>query len=184
MSNRKKSNFPALTAVSTGSSVDFWNNGINYKMSYDDFLAGLGATGSIEQEGPVLAVPVLDIQGSVNKIRNLTGGTGIDIAVDPENGIIISSTNVVPTSQIIVETDSAYTILPADDIIVADGTFIVTLPALTLAVKSVRIKSLIGGGTVTLDGSGGETINGSVSQAITPDSSLTVVPTSSEWVIL
>ena len=71
---RKKSDFVAKTSVDAGAYVDYFVNGTNYKIAYSDFLAGLGVTGTIVQAGDPTGIAVLDIDGTVNKIRNIESG--------------------------------------------------------------------------------------------------------------
>lgn len=127
----KKSNFTALTTVDDGSTFDFVQQGQNFKILKKDLLAALGVTGTIVQEGPVTAVPVLDIQGAVNAIRNITGEGAIDVSVDPENGILIKlvGTQEVGTLQQVTDTGNETTndiILKGSDLVYQDagGTFI------------------------------------------------------------
>ena len=87
---RKKSEFIQQGTVLANSYLDYVVNGTNYKISYDNFVANLGVTGSIVQDGAVTGAPVLDVDGSVNRIRNLEGGSGINVNVSPENGVIVS----------------------------------------------------------------------------------------------
>lgn len=87
---RKKSEFIAKSVVEAGSYMDYFVNGTNYRISYDNLIAGLGVTGSIEQDGSVTGTAILDIDGSVNKIRNIENGSGIISAVSVDNGITIS----------------------------------------------------------------------------------------------
>jgi len=87
---RKKSNFVAKTSVDAGSYVDYFVNGTNYKISYDNFVSGLGVTGSMAQAGPVTASPVLNIDGTVNNIRGIEGGSGITTAISAEDGVQVS----------------------------------------------------------------------------------------------
>jgi hypothetical protein len=87
---RKKSEFIQQNTVLANSYLDYVVNGSNYKISYDNFVANLGVTGSIVQDGAVTGAPVLDVDGSVNRIRNLEGGSGINVNVSPENGVIVS----------------------------------------------------------------------------------------------
>jgi len=97
---RKKSNFVAKTSVDAGSYVDYFVNGTNYKISYDNFVSGLGVTGSIVSEGPGVATPILDIDGSVNKIRVIENGSGVKAELSPSNGVELShnfSADVVGT---------------------------------------------------------------------------------------
>jgi len=86
----KQSDFTQQTSIISGSFLGFFANGYNYKISYDNFLGGLGVTGSIAQDGASTGTPVLDIQGTVNLIRNIEDGSGIVTNVSPENGITIA----------------------------------------------------------------------------------------------
>jgi hypothetical protein len=86
----KQSDFTAQTSILPGSYLGFFVNGYNYKITYDNFLSGLGVTGSIAQDGSVTGSPVLDIQGTVNYIRNIENGAGIVANISPDNGIEIS----------------------------------------------------------------------------------------------
>lgn len=85
----RQSQFIVETSIPAGSSLGFFNNGYNYQITYANFLAGLGVTGSIAQDGDPAGVPVLDVQGTVNYIRNLEAGDGISINVSPQNGITV-----------------------------------------------------------------------------------------------
>lgn len=87
---RKKSEFIAKTTVQAGGYLDYVVNGSNYKISYDNFVANLGVTGSIVQTGAVTGAPVLDVDGAVNKIRTLENGSGVMANVSAENGIKLS----------------------------------------------------------------------------------------------
>lgn len=86
----KQSDFTAQTSIISGSFLGFFANGYNYKISYDNFLAGLGVTGTIAQDGAVTGTPVLDIQGVDNFIRNIEDGAGIVTNISPDNGIEIA----------------------------------------------------------------------------------------------
>lgn len=87
---RKKSEFIQKSTVLANSYLDYVNNATNYKIAYTDFVSGLGVTGSIVQDGAVTGTPVLDVDGSVNNIRNLENGPGIVTNVSAENGITIA----------------------------------------------------------------------------------------------
>lgn len=87
---RKKSEFVAKTSVESGGYLDYVVNGTNYKISYNDFVSNLGVTGSIVQTGLITAAPVLEIDGAVNKIRNIESGSGITANVSVNNGVVIS----------------------------------------------------------------------------------------------
>lgn len=87
----KKSGFIASTTIPSGSYLDFVVNGQNLSIKDTDFFAALAVTGAIEQEGNPVGAPVLDKQGSLNAIRNITGGFGINAAIDSYNGIELST---------------------------------------------------------------------------------------------
>jgi hypothetical protein len=94
----KQSDFTAQTSIPSGSFLGFFANGYNYKISYTNFLSGLGVTGTIVQDGAVTGTPVLDVQGTVNNIRNLEDGAGIVTNVSAENGIEIAHNFTVDTT--------------------------------------------------------------------------------------
>jgi hypothetical protein len=94
----KQSEFTAQTSILSGSYLGFFVNGYNYKITYDNFLSGLGVTGTIQQDGAVTGTPVLDIQGTDNFIRNLEDGAGIVTNVSAENGIEIAHNFTVNTT--------------------------------------------------------------------------------------
>jgi hypothetical protein len=85
----RQSQFEELNSITPGSYFGFFFNGYNYKITYANFLDGLGVTGTIEQAGDVVGTPVLDVQGTVNYIRNLEAGAGIDLSVSVDNGITV-----------------------------------------------------------------------------------------------
>lgn len=86
----RQSDFEALTSITSGSYLGFFYNGYNYKITYANFLSGLGVTGTIVQDGAVTGTPVLDVSGTVNNIRNLENGTGIACSVSAQNGITVA----------------------------------------------------------------------------------------------
>tara|TARA_R110000764_G_scaffold218387_1_gene305831 strand:- start:2647 stop:3492 length:846 start_codon:yes stop_codon:yes gene_type:complete len=87
---RRKSEFVAKDTVQAGGYLDYVVNGTNYKISYDKFVANLGVTGSIVQTGAVTGAPVLEIDGPVNRIRNLEGGSGVNVNISAQNGVSLS----------------------------------------------------------------------------------------------
>ena len=87
---RKKSQFTQQSTVLANSYMDYFVNGTNYKIAYTDFVGGLGVTGTIVQDGSVTGTPVLDVDGTINNIRNLENGSGIVTNVSAENGITIA----------------------------------------------------------------------------------------------
>jgi hypothetical protein len=91
---RKISKFIQQDTVLANSYLDYVVNGTNYKISYTDFVSNLGVTGSLAQEGAATGAPVLDVNGTVNNIRNIEDGAGIAANISPENGIKLSHTFV------------------------------------------------------------------------------------------
>jgi hypothetical protein len=74
----------------TGESVfTFVKDSTNYKITYADFLSQLGVTGTIAPLGGISGVEVLDVQGTVNYIRNIEAGAGINVALNVDDGITI-----------------------------------------------------------------------------------------------
>ena len=87
---RKKSDFVAQDTVLANSFMDYFVNNTNYRISYQSLVAGLGVTGSIVTTGSASGSPVLEINGTVNKIRNIENGSGVITSVSPTNGVKIS----------------------------------------------------------------------------------------------
>jgi len=87
---RKKSQFTQQSTVLANSYLDYFVNGTNYKISYDNFVSGLGVTGTIVQDGAVTGAPILDTDGTINNIRNIEDGPGIVANISPENGVVLA----------------------------------------------------------------------------------------------
>jgi len=86
---RKISEFPADTTLPANTEISFVADGVNYRITLADFQASIGVTGTIVQDGDVTSVPILDVQGAINNIRNIEAGAGISASVSPENGVLI-----------------------------------------------------------------------------------------------
>jgi len=89
----KKSAFTGSTTIPNGSYLDFVVNGQNLRIKDTDFYAALAVTGSIVQEGDPSGTPMLDKQGSVNAIRNITAGFGISSTINAYNGVTLSTSS-------------------------------------------------------------------------------------------
>lgn len=87
--SKKKSQWVASATVPSGAFLDYYADGVNRRISLEDFILDQNLTGSIEQDGAVTGTPVLDKDGSVNKIRNLEDGSGVMASVSAENGITL-----------------------------------------------------------------------------------------------
>ena len=83
---RKKSSFIAKTSVTAGGYMDFFVSNTNYKIAYSAFVAGLGVTGTITTLGSASGTPILNISGTVNRIRNIENGSGITSSVSASEG--------------------------------------------------------------------------------------------------
>jgi hypothetical protein len=106
MANRQKSNFPAKTTISGADTLDYVTGGVNYKITYTNFIAGLGVTGTLAQAGSVTGAPVLDTQGTVNNIRSLENGSGVKASISPENGITLAHNFTASTAGLPLLTSS------------------------------------------------------------------------------
>ena len=105
----KKSGFIGSTTIPSGSYLDFVVNGQNLRIKDTDFYAALAVTGSIVQEGDPSGTPILDKQGSVNAIRNITAEGGISAAINAYNGITLSSSFTFDSTGGVLVDDSTAT---------------------------------------------------------------------------
>ena len=144
----KQSNFTAQTSIVSGSYMGFFANGYNYKISYDNFLSGLGVTGTIVQSGDALSVPILDVAGTVNTIRNLEAGPGISAEVSPDNCIKISQNFTVDyTGEPLLQNVTADS--PTFSSIIAGVGVTVETSGATIVVSTIEAASY---GIVTMQG--------------------------------
>lgn len=127
---RKKSDFIAQSSIAGSDTLDFVSGGSNRKITYADFIASLGVTGSLAQQGAVTGTPILNTSGSVHGIRNIEDGPGVKASVSPEGGVTLEHN------------------FQLDQVGVALSS--------TLAVESPVLRSLVAGGGVSISGSGDE----------------------------
>lgn len=80
-------------------------DGVNYAITFEELLPLLGATGSMAQAGSDEATPILDVDGSVNNIRGIENGPGIQAEITVENGVKLSMNYNVDTTGSPVMTD-------------------------------------------------------------------------------
>ena len=162
----KKSNFLATTTVPDGSArFDFTYGGTNYGITFTNLLANLGVTGTLEQDGAAGSTPVLDPQGSVNVIRNLVPGFGIDMAIDAENSIEISTDWTFNQAGItLVDDPSAESpifrsLIAGDDVTITDAAGVITIaldpsdvkPANEVVVNAITDFPTAVSGVITLE---------------------------------
>ena len=86
--SQKISQFTTQSLLSDSDLFTLVRNGTNLNIKFSDFKTDLGVTGSINQVGNPLGVPVLDKVGTANNIRNLQNGAGIVFNVAADNGIV------------------------------------------------------------------------------------------------
>jgi len=158
---RKKSDFVAKSSVDAGAYIDYFVNGTNYKISYDNFLSGLGVTGTIVQDGAVTGTPVLNVDGTVNNIRNIEDGSGITSSVTAENGIEIKHNFTVDsTGEPLMQNTTATS--PTFASIVGGTGIDVATSGTTIEISSSEATSYA---TVTMQGNSTATV---ISVATTP----------------
>lgn len=109
----RKSEFNVVTSNESSDYFDFIRNGQNLRIAHSNMSAGFGTTGSVSPTGEATAIPVLQIVGTVNYIRGILAGSGINAQISAQNGVEISHnltagssgspvmTNVAGTSPII-----------------------------------------------------------------------------------
>lgn len=86
----KKSEFTAVTDSESSDYFDFVRNGQNLRIAQSDLAAFLGASGELQTRGEATATPVLRVIGGINYIRNILGGSGINVQLSAQDGIEIS----------------------------------------------------------------------------------------------
>jgi len=85
--SEKISEFIVDPVVTDDGLLTYVKNGQNFSIKQSDYVAQLGVTGSLEQDGALTGTPVLEIDGTTNKIRNIEASVGLFSQVSPENGI-------------------------------------------------------------------------------------------------
>jgi hypothetical protein len=104
---------------------DFVSNGQNFKVPLSELIKKFGTTGSLVTKGEVTGVPVLNINGTENQIRNIVGGAGIVPSLSPEDGVLLDqgfSTGDAGSPILIKETEDSPVIrnlVPGDGIGIA-----------------------------------------------------------------
>ncbi len=95
-----------------------------------------------------------------------------------------TGSSVSSTVNLVTKT-GAYTLTASDVVVLADGTFTLTLPtAVGIAGKMYYIKN-IGTGVITVDGDGSETIDGGATAVLTDQyTAITIISDNTEWWIL
>ena len=128
--DRKISQFLAQSSIPSNAVFTYISGNTNYKITIADFLASIGVTGTIVQDGDPLGTPILDTTGSINNIRNLEPGSGIKTSVSPENGAIVEHDFIEDTVGVTLVSD--------------------------LTAEQPKFRSLVAGAGINVAGSNGE----------------------------
>ena len=200
---RKKSEFIAKDTVQAGGYLDYVVSGTNYKISYDNFVANLGVTGSIVQEGAVTGTAILDVDGTINQIRNLESGSGIVTSVSAENGakishnftanadglpILLNTTAASPTiASIVAGSGISVTAVNAGGIQITsiandiyaqvsmhDNTTLTTINTINVPVKAAGTFATNGASNFTSDTTGRLTYTGATTETVTVMASVSI----------
>lgn len=86
----RKSNFVEVDSSQATDRFDLVRNGQNLKISQANLVNDFGVSGPLQTRGEVTAIPVLEVIANVNYIRNILGGSGINVQLSAQDGIEIS----------------------------------------------------------------------------------------------
>ena len=87
----RKSNFVAQTSmVNSTDFLDFVRNGQNFRISMPNFITALGVTGSLTAVGDATAIPVFYLNGTVNNIRGIIGGSGVTASISSGDAVEVA----------------------------------------------------------------------------------------------
>ena len=147
---RKISKFTAQTTIPSNAYITYIESSTNYRIIMSDFLASIGATGTIVQDGAVTGTPVLDTAGSVNNIRNIEDGSGIKSSVSAENGVTLEHNFTEDTGgvELVVDLTTAspkFRSLVAGtgiNVAAADGEIQIALSAIPASTKTIIINDI------------------------------------------
>jgi hypothetical protein len=168
----KKSEFIAQTVFQAGDYLDFVRSGQNFRISFTNFIASLGVSGSLLAVGDVAAIPVYYLDGTVNKFRGVIGGSGIVASLSASDGvqidhnfdvddtgaaIMINTTAVQPTIRSIVE-GAGITVTGSGDTIEIEHNFDIDDTGAEVIINptadSPTVRSIVGGTGITVTASG------------------------------
>lgn len=95
--SKKISQFTTENIVSNSDLFTFVRNGTNLNVPFSQFKSSLGVTGTLQNVGGALDVPVLDQLNSVNSFRKLKSSKGVLAQINANNGITLSNNFVQST---------------------------------------------------------------------------------------
>ena len=105
-------------------------------------------------------------------------------AVTTRSGDYVSYRKVVGTMAYITNVSATYTVIPSDKIILATGTFTITMPTAVGNDGRVIVVKNISTGTVKVDGSGSETIDSGADIDLIQDETIILVSDGKAWRII
>jgi hypothetical protein len=144
MSGVKKSNFVAESTIGSADTLDFVSNGQNKKISFENFLALVGAIGTLVAKGEVTAIPILNKDGTENQIRNILGKSGIIASVSPQGGVQLDHNFTADSVGVPVLTDQAETSPVIRSILAGSGITVASSgDAIQIAASGVPVASNI-----------------------------------------
>lgn len=87
--SKKKSDFIGATTIPDGSFLDFFSSAGNFRISKADFLASLGAAGTVSGIGDPAGTAIYNLNGTDNQIRNITVTEGVTVTISPLGSVEI-----------------------------------------------------------------------------------------------
>lgn len=87
--SKKQSQFLSTDTIPGSAYFGLWDNGANYRISFANLLAGLGATGTLSQLGDG-GQPLLYQAGADNYIRNLKAGFGVTLTQEATEEVTVA----------------------------------------------------------------------------------------------
>jgi len=94
----RKSNFVAVTSLASTDTFDLVRSGQNFKITFSDMIAALGVCGSLVAAGDAEAIPVLNVDGTINNIRGILGGSGIVTSLSVGGAVKVGHNFTVDTT--------------------------------------------------------------------------------------
>lgn len=88
--SKKQSQFLSTDTIPGSAYFGLWDNGANYRISFANLLAGLGATGTLSQLGDG-GQPLLYQAGADNYIRNLKAGFGVTLTQEATEEVTVAN---------------------------------------------------------------------------------------------
>ncbi len=104
--SKKKSDFIGETQIPNNAFFDFFNSG-NFKISKADFIAEMGAAGTVSGIGDPAGTAIYNQNGTDNQIRSLLAGPGIRMSISPLGSVDVEHNFISGTPGLPVLLDAA-----------------------------------------------------------------------------